>query len=224
MTTRTDDHSTPDPQVQVGERLTLSDGDFALLVLHQDGELPADRAGEVTTLLSQSPAARAVLTDLGLQRSLVQAIAVDALAQPAVRRADLSLMAGKVMRKLPGDPAAARAPEPAESALVAWIRGLGLGKVGFAVGAAGVAVAVLIAATGGKSDDPLAPVSVAQMAAVPGTNLTHATATLAVEVEETEIDSGTLLVHPPEVEGGATVFWHFADDQPAPAAGDGGEG
>ena len=212
-------------------RLELQDAEFELLMLHNDGELPVDRAGELATLLATSAAARAVLADLTVQRELVRAIAVDALGQPAVQRQDLSLMPGRVLRKLPTESATPGLPQvqTGESGLVAWVRGLGLGKVGFAVGAAAMAALALIVANGGVAgngaeDGVSAPELGAEMAAVPGTNTAREAGEDGLIIEETEIDSGGLMVHPPHVQGGSTVIWHFSDDQKGPAPAAGGEG
>ena len=209
---------------ETNEMMTLQDADFELLMLHADGELPAERVAAATQLLAECAAARAIWQDLQTGRDLLRAIAEDAIAtaQSKQARVDLSLLPGQILRKLPEDaaPRPVATAEP-ESGLVAWLRNLGIGKVGLAMGMAAAAVALMVAKAGPVAEPPQ-PAAQAEMAAVPGSNVAAPDGNPSVIIEEMEIDSGTLMVNPPEVEGGSTVIWHFQDNSAPQGAG--GEG
>ncbi len=210
--------------------MTLPDADFELLMLHADGELPADRLAQVQQLLAESRAAQAVWQDMQLGRELLRGIALEAAApaQAKLARTDLSLVAGQIMRKLPDDQALHPVAEPpTDLGLIAWIQGLGLGKVGFAMGLAAAAVAFMVARAGPVVDAPAADVQT-EIAAVPGTNLAPpcqgdgCADENPVFIEEMDIESGGVMVHPPREQGGSTIIWHFQDNSATQGAG--GEG
>jgi hypothetical protein len=204
---------------QKNEKMTLQDADFELLMLHADGELAADQLAKAQQLLAESAAARAVWQDLQLGREMMRQIAVSDVQSA---RVDLSLLPGQVMRKLPDDAALhVVTATPPNRGLIAWIQGLGLGKVGLTMGLATAAVAFMVARAGTLVETPTRNAD-AEIAAVPGTNLPAQDNDPMVIIEEMEIESGTLMVHPPGERGGSTVIWHFSDDKGAP--GTGGEG
>ncbi len=211
------------------DKMTLPDGDFELLMLHADGELSGDRTAQAQQLLAESAAARAIWADLQLTRTLVRAIAEDAAApaQAKLARTDLSLLPGQIMRKLPDDQALHPVAEIAkERGLIAWIRGLGFGKVGFAMGLAAAAVAFMVVKAGPVADGPVLD-QTAEIAAVPGTNTAprpdaETPDDGSVFIEEMDIESGGVMVHPPREQGGSTIIWHFQDNGAAQGAG--GEG
>ena len=201
------------------EKMTIADADFELLMLHADGELHGEQLASAQALLAESAAAQAVWQDLQLGRELVQHIAT---AGVKTARVDLSLLPGQVMRKLPDDAALHVVTAlPPERGLLAWIRGLGLGKVGLAMGCAMAAVAFMVARAGTLVETPTLNAD-AEIAAVPGSNLPAQDSDPMVIIEEMEIESGTLMVHPAREQGGSTVIWHFSEDKAAPGAG--GEG
>ena len=205
-------------------KMTLRDEDFELLMLHADGELPAERMAEAQKLLAESAAAQAIWQDLQLGRELVRGIALDALApaQGKQARVDLSLLPGQVMRKLPNDEALHPVAEtPPERGLIAWLQNLGIGKVGFAMGMAVAAVAFMVVRAGPVVEQPQGEQQ-AEIAAVPGTNIAVPRDDPSVIIEEMEIESGTLMVHPPHEQGDSTIIWHFQDNNAAQGAG--GEG
>ncbi len=204
-------------------KMTLSDADFELLMLHADGELPADRAADAQKLLAESAAAASVWRDLHLGRDLLRGIAMEAIApaQAKLARTDLSLLPGQVMRKLPDDEALHPvAAVPPGRGLVAWIQGLGLGKVGFAMGVALAAVVFMVVKAGPVADQP-AVQREAEIAAVPGTNVAAPVDDPSVIIEEMDIESGGVMVHPPREEGGSTIIWHFPDNAAQGAEGEG---
>jgi hypothetical protein len=205
-------------------KMTLRDEEFELLMLHADGELPTEQLTAAQTLLAESEAAQAIWQELQLARTLVREIAIDATASGQAKwaRTDLSLLPGQIMRKLPNDDALHPVTEaPKESGLVAWIHSLGFGKVGLAMGLALAAVAFMVVRAGPVVDAPQSERH-AEIAAVPGTNAPAAGDDNPVIIEEMDIESGTLMVHPPQEQGGATVIWHFSDNSAAQGAG--GEG
>lgn len=204
---------------KIVEKMTLSDADFELLMLHADGELAADRRSDAHTLLAESAAARAIWQDLQLSREIVKLVAEGGVKSA---RTDFSLVPGQIMRKLPDDEALHPVAEvPQDRGLIAWIRGLGFGKVGLVMGCAAAAVALMVARSGSLVQPPT-PGAESEIAAVPGTNAPDREVEPMVIIEETDIESGTLMVHPPAEPGDSTVIWHFPDENAKPATG--GEG
>ena len=215
---------------EILQKMTLRDEDFELLMLHADGELPAERVAEAQKLLAESAAAQAIWQDLQVGRQLLREIAVDAIApgQAKWARTDLSLLPGQIMRKLPNDEVLHPVTEtPKDRGLVAWIQSLGLGKVGLAMGLALAAVAFMVVKAGPVVEQPQIEKQ-AEIAAVPGTNVAPACEGAGcadenpVFIEEMDIESGGVMVHPPREQGGSTIIWHFQDNGAAQGAG--GEG
>lgn len=214
------------------EQLRVTQAEFELLMLHVDGETPPERQAEVAELLRESAAAQALVLDLRLTREVLREVAIEARAQPALQRTDLSLLTGQILRKLPAEAAQPVAGQVEEQpGLLAWIRQLGMQKIGFSIGLAALVAAAMVVLAGPPATAPLTPqAQESEIAAVPGTNAAvlldeQEKLDPQVIIEEMEIDSGSLMVHPPQLKGDSTVIWHFqGDDQGKLPATGGGPG
>jgi anti-sigma factor RsiW len=174
----------------------LDDATFAKVMLYVDGELDGTERQEVEALLQRDVVARAVADDWKLAKVALR----EAIEHQEVK-ADLSMVRGRVMTKLPADPRPAHVPEREQQGLFAWLRGRGIGKVGLAAAAAVALAAWLILSTGGLGSKG-AEGAAGAMAQAPGEPA-------PVVIEEMEIESGTIVVDPGEGQGGTTVIWHF---------------
>ena len=191
---------------------TLSEAQFELMLLWVDGELAADpvRLAEAEALARTSEAARAIADDWRAAKGALREAVVN-----AETNADFSMLRGRILTALPVEArldGAARpvvAAEPAQG-LWAWLAQFGFGKVSLAVGAATALAAWLLLVPGGGLREPEAPAltqeGIAEMAAPPHSG---AQAEPAVILEEMELESGSITVHPGEHSGDATVIWHF---------------
>ena len=210
----------------IGPNEVLQDSDFELLVQLADGELSGEpqRRAAAELLLERSAAAQTVFADLQGAKVAVQAWATDVALNPQnlALKADLSMVRGRVMARLP--PAtAAQAPrntgelasEDGQAALRAgWrelLRAFGFGKASLALGAAALAAVVLLA----RASQPPVPAATGEAPAVASQQTIEsiggapATAEPDVIIEELEVDSGSVAVTPGSQPSQPTVIWHF---------------
>ena len=205
-----------DDRIETGDGLSLADHELELVMLYVDGELTRDREqlavaeqlAVVEQLLSANPIARSIADDLLATKAAVAEHIVGELAASQVQ-ADLSMLRGRVMTKIPAAP---RPVTVATTAVgwtwIAWARNLGFGKVSVAFGTA-VALAAWIAIAMRPALPPLA--AQANMAAIAED---AQIGDQQVIIEEMEIDGETISVKPGTDADRPTVIWHFADAQP----------
>lgn len=192
----------PDPRLQE----TLSEAEFELLMLWVDGELDGDppQLAAAQELARNSETARAIADDW---RAAKGALRQQVLSAPS--QVDFSMLRGRVMTKLPADPRPIAVPE--RGGLWSLLAGLGFGKVSVALGVA-AAIAAWLLLTPGKGlrepSDPTetTPSAMAEIGAPPHVGAEDEP---AVILEEMELESGSITVHPGEHAGDATVIWHF---------------
>ncbi|GEM_PF-3060379 len=183
------------------------------LMAFADGELSDAQTAtaDIDSVLASSDAARNWVHDLKLAKN--------ALHGEIMRdntTADLSMIRGRVMRKLPVQ---ARAPVPARAkmfpALSAWLADLGFGKTVMATGlvAAALLVAIGLRQFGG---DEAVHVERPQMtagshgdSAVPSAVTAPADGEPEVIIEEMESDGGTVIFEGGEKPGEAVIIWHI---------------
>ncbi len=191
------------------ESLAIDDSDLELVLLYVDGELggDADRRQAAEQLIAANAAARAIADDMRATKVAVRELIVGEAAAARVT-ADLSMVRGRVMTKIP--PAARPAPAPEKSAgfdPIGWLRALGFGKVSVAFGAAMVAAAWIAVALRPPSVDPrTANAAAVAEDAVIGDQ--------PVIIEEMEVDGESITVKPGVEPDRPTVIWHFADAKP----------
>jgi hypothetical protein len=185
----------------------LDDQAFELLVLYADGELSRDpvRRAEAEALVARDATAAAVLADLQTAKQTLHAWVVGPQAASAVE-ADLSMLRGRVMTRLPQEASRPVAEAPALSGLWAWLRGLGFGKASLAMGAAALAAVVLVVV---QTRRPAPPVSVATAVAHHDSPPSTAAADEpTVIIEEMDVE-GSVTVTPGLQPSQPTVIWHF---------------
>lgn len=212
-------------QTQIGQN-ALQDSDFELLVLLADGELVAEpaRRQAAESLLEHSMVARAVFADLAGAKMAVHAWATDVALSPEnlAQKADLSMVRGRVMTRLP----AAAAPLTAEvttaqqdaerqaAVRAGWwelLRAFGFGKASLALGAAALAAVVLVVRAGQQQDPAMTTgtPAVASHQTIESVGGAAANAEPEVIIEELEVDSGSVAVTPGSQPSQPTVIWHF---------------
>lgn len=215
-----------DMPTSIGPNEALHDNDFELLVLLADGELAREpeRRSAAEQLLARSTVAQAVFADLQGAKMAVHAWATDSalIRDNLGQKADLSMVRGRVMSRLPqaGPAQAAQAVAGQEAAerqaavRAGWwalLRAFGFGKASLALGATALA-AIWLMVRAGQPDVPhLAPEAPAvashqTMEAVGGV---PAAAEPEVIIEELEVDSGSVAVTPGSQPSQPTVIWHF---------------
>lgn len=206
------------------QSVDLQPHEFELLVLLADGELTTEperrRAAEL--LLERSAAARMVFGDLAGTKAALHAWATDPALMPAnlSQKADLSMVRGRVMTRLPAAQGVASplTDEPLTDRQAAlrtgwWalLRAFGFGKASLALGAAALAAVVLVVRAG----QPESPALIAGTPAVASHQTIEAVggapATIEPDViiEELEVDSGSVAVTPGSQPSQPTVIWHF---------------
>ena len=190
-----------DMEKSMVEMSDLDDSDFELLVLFADGELTVEpeRRAQAEALVAQSAVARAIVQDLQATKVAIRdaLLGEQAVAQVA---ADVSMVRGRVMTKLPAEPR--RAPLQAAEAAgwMGWLRQFGLTKVGFALGAAVAVAAWMIVAY--RAPTPELP-------NVPALATEAELGDQPVIIEEMEFDGESITVTPGDESGKPTVIWHF---------------
>ena len=172
-------------------------------------ELQRENAG-IEALLETSTAARAWVNDLQTAKRALH----DEVMQPNME-ADLSMIRGRVMRKLPAEPRAPveEAPKGLFPAITAWLADLGFGKTVMAAGALAAVLLVAIAVGKVGNQPAQAPVEgpVAHTLGGPTAPATTAASDGEPEViiEEMESDGGTVIFEGGEKPGEAVIIWHI---------------
>jgi hypothetical protein len=197
-----------DPSQSQNAGPELLDRDFERLVLLADGELGADpqERAKAEAILERSAQARAVFADLQGSKFAIGLWATGGEAPAA--DVDLSMLRGRVMSRLPAEvraPAAPAVPASWLDGVLQGLRGFGLGKAGFALGAVAVAALLVVWRT-----DPAVP---PQAAVEPPAVASHLPVgeedQPAVIIEELEVESGSVAVTPGSGANQPTVIWHF---------------
>ncbi len=191
------------------EAMAIDDADLELVLLFVDGELGGDpeRRQAAERLIAGNAAARAIADDVRATKAAVRELVVGDAAAARVS-ADLSMVRGRVMTKIPPTPRPAPTPEKATGFdPIGWLRALGFGKVSVAFGAAVVAAAWIAVALRPAAVDPQASQAAALAEdAVIGDQ--------PVIIEEMEVDGESITVKPAAEPDRPTVIWHFADAKP----------
>ncbi|MBM4342683.1 MAG: hypothetical protein FJ100_04840 [Deltaproteobacteria bacterium] len=187
----------------------LDDADLELVLLYVDGELANDPGRQRTAegLLADNPAARAIADDVRATKAAVRELVVGEAAAARVT-ADLSMVRGRVMTRIPPAPRPAPAPDKATGFdPIGWLRAFGFGKVSVAFGAAVVAAVWIGVALRPAAMDPrTANAAAVAEDAVLGDQ--------PVIIEEMEVDGESITVKPAAEPDRPTVIWHFADAMP----------
>ena len=197
---------------------TSAQTEAAQLMAYVDGELSEAQIerGQLDNLLQATPAARNWVNDLRLAKQALH----DDVMQPDMQ-ADLSMIRGRVMRKLPAEPRASVAEKPKGlfPTIAAWLADLGMGKTVIAAGA--MAAVLLLAISIGKVGNsgvnnsgvgaPVGDGPVMSNAAGTGTLSVAEPADGEPEViiEEMESDGGTVIFEGGSKAGEAVIIWHI---------------
>ncbi len=185
----------------------LADVSALQLMAHVDGELigEAAQAAGIEDLMAESEDARALVHDLQWSR---QALRQEILSDET--EADLSMVRGRIITRLPAEARPAVKVEDDSSDFMERLRALLFGRAGLTVGMAAAAV-LMVLALGQMQDrvpvDNSAESEYAVQLAPPADGEPF------VIIEEMEIDSGTVLVDNGEEAGAATIIWHYQDDE-----------
>lgn len=198
---------------------TLSEEQFVQVMLLADGELVGAERQQAEALVRDNAQARGLLDELQQHKAAFRAQVFD--APPPV---DIEKMVDNVLRQTVARADVARAPVAVPegnlwSELLGWLRG-GVGKLALASGAvAAVGVWLVVSAGSGPVGEPASqPVDVAAalppvaVASAQGDGAAGALPAPLGEIEELEVESGSVLVSPAD-DSGATVIWHFAEGQ-----------
>lgn len=182
------------------------------LMAFVDGELSEEqqRVGDIAGLLASSVAAKTWVNDLQVAKQALH----DDVMQPNME-ADLSMVRGRVMRKLPAEPRAAvqEAPTGFFPAIAAWLSELGLGKTALAAGA--LAAVLLLAIGVGQIGGPNAGGQVGDgpgMSNIDSQANGHAQPSDGepeVIIEDMESDGGTVIFEGGDKPGEAVIIWHI---------------
>ncbi len=194
------------PELDVLKERVLADVAAMQLMAHADGEAIGE-AAELDGLLAESSEASALLHDLNLSKQ-----ALRAEVQSDQTEADVSMVRGRIMSKLPAQTRPPVAAEDRSEGLGERLRALLFGRPGLAFGLAAAAV-LMVLALGQMKDraiDDVASPEIGPVAEKIDTPLPDDEP--AVIIEEMEIDSGTVLVDNGAEPGAATIIWHYSDD------------
>jgi hypothetical protein len=206
----------------------LQEAEFAQVMLLVDGELTGAERTAAETLVARSAEAKALYDALSESKLALRHAIVDAPVD-----VDLSRIRDNVLKQTVL--AATAQPRPVQeqslvARLMAWLEDRSpLGKLSLVAGAAAaVALWMVVAADRVPAADPASllahgpsgagmaipsgqagPMAVAS---VQGDGIAADPQTLFGEIEELEVESGSVLVSPADTEG-STVIWHFAEGQ-----------
>jgi hypothetical protein len=206
----------------------LQAAQFEQVMLLVDGELTGAERIAAETLVAQSAEAKALYDALSESKLALRQAIVDAPVQ-----VDLSRIRDNVLKQTVQ--AATTQPRPVQepslvARLMAWLEERSpLGKLSLVAGAAAaVALWMVVAADRVPSPDPASllahgPSGAGQasptgetgpmaVASVQGDGIAADPQALFGEIEELEVESGSVLVSPADSEG-STVIWHFAEGQ-----------
>jgi hypothetical protein len=126
--------------------------------------------------------------------------------------ADLGMLRGRVMMKLPVDATAAALQTDEPRGMIAWLRGFGFGKVSLLAGMAAAAAIWIVASSTARLTEEVTQPADRTVAAVNSPMGIGDPSEPSVIIEDMEIESGTVMVSPAE-QGGATIIWHFQPEE-----------
>lgn len=206
----------------------LQEAEFAQVMLLVDGELTGAERTAAETLVARSAEAKALYDALSESKLALRHAIVDAPVH-----VDLSRIRDNVLKQTvlaaTAQPRAVQ-EQSLVARLMAWLEDRSpLGKLSLVAGAAAaVALWMVVAADRVPAADPASllahgpsgagmaipsgqagPMAVAS---VQGDGIAADPQTLFGEIEELEVESGSVLVSPADTEG-STVIWHFAEGQ-----------
>jgi hypothetical protein len=187
----------------------LNEAELELVLLYVDGELRGEpeQLARAQALLATSPVARAVADDWSSAKVVLRERILEAPV-----KADLGLVRGRVMMKLPADAPASAVPSDEPRGVIAWLRGFGFGKVSLVAGmAAAAAIWIVASSTSRLSEEATQPAD-REVAVVFPSVANGDPSEPSVIIEDMEIESGTVMVSPTE-QGGATIIWHFQPEE-----------
>jgi len=206
----------------------LQAAQFEQVMLLVDGELTGAERTAAEALVAQSSEAKALYDALSESKLALRQAIVDAPVH-----VDLSRIRDNVLHQTVQSATAQPRPVQEQSLvarLLAWLEERSpLGKLSLAAGAAAaVALWMVVAADRVPSPDPASllahgPSGAGQasptgetgpmaVASVQGDGIAADPQALFGEIEELEVESGSVLVSPADSEG-STVIWHFAEGQ-----------
>lgn len=193
---------------------TVEQTEAVQLMAYVDDELSDGEVerGQIEALVASITAARDWVSDLRIAKQALH----DHVMQPDME-ADLSMIRGRVMRKLPAEPRAVVEEKPRGlfPAIWTWLADLGMGKTAMAAGA--LAAVLLLAISVGK----LGSVSEVNGPVGDGPVMSNAGGTTnprveepadgepEVIIEEMESDGGTVIFAGGSKAGEAVIIWHI---------------
>lgn len=212
----------------------LQEAEFEQVMLLVDGELTGAERTAAETLVAQSAEAGALFAALTETKLALRQAVVTAPISTTVN-AELNRVRDNVLHQtvLSATAVPRVVQEPSLVArLFGWLEERSpLGKLSLAAGAA-VAVALWMVVAADRAPSPEAPAMVANgpagadtesvasagtmtgaVASLQGDGMAADPQAIFGEIEELEIESGSVLVSPADSEG-STVIWHFAEGQP----------
>lgn len=201
--------------------LALTAEQFEQVMLLSDGELSGAERQAALELIRSNTQARGLLDELQAARAAFRSQVLEAPAPAAAQQWIDNVLNQTVARADAQVRTAAvnsAAPAGLWTEMTAWLRG-GVGKLALATGAVAAAAVWLVvsAGPGTVTPDSAAPVAVQSLPAIAvassqGDGSQGAVAPPLGEIEELEVESGSVLVSPAD-DSGATVIWHFAEGQ-----------
>lgn len=201
--------------------LTLTAAQFEQVMLLSDGELSGVERQAALELVRNNPQARGLLDELQHAKAAFRSQVFEAPA-PAAAQQWIDNVLNQTVARADGQirtaAGSSTAPLGLWAEVTAWLRG-GVGKLALATGAVAAAAVWLVVSAGPgavapESADPVAVQGLPAIAVASsqGDGSLGAVAPPLGEIEELEVESGSVLVSPAD-DSGATVIWHFAEGQ-----------
>lgn len=186
----------------------LTDLQFELILLLSDGELARDavRRSQAEELIARLEVARTIYQSLLASKVALREHVLVELAERPVQ-ADMSMLRGRIMTRLPAEPRAASPAAESTGHLLDWLRALGFGRAVLGLAALALVLVGVRALVGaGPELQAPGPLALAQDGAAA---LTAALDEPDVIIEEIDVDSGSVAVTPGQGPSQSTVIWHF---------------
>lgn len=181
-----------------------------------DGELSDEQrvAARIDELLAGSSAAQTWVNDLRIAgRALHDATLSDSLA-PAWSKADLSMVRGRVMTRLPMQeraPAVDAEPAGPFATLIAWFGELGWGKTAMAGAMLAAALLLAVSVQNARKGEPSVLDNRPVMSEHPGAR--PADGEPEVIIEDMETGGGTVIMQGGENSGEPMIIWHIDSER-----------